>query len=515
MSTQQDLSGLQRSAAKSQGAVPMPKRPWRPRLVLPLVVCSVLGLVAISTWDLILPGTKVEVSPVIVKSIVGAQPGTVTVQAPGWLEPDPFPSYVSALTSGIISEVLVLEGERIETGQVVARLIDDDAKLARERADAILAERRAAVLAAKTELEAAETTLKTLVEHTEAVEKARAGIASIVAEKKKLVAEIAANESRVLATEDELNRKSRLVASQAVPRGSVERLKLRFEAEKADLEAEQASQAVLDAKLRIATVSLQAAEKNAELLITERRAHGLAQASLQLAGAAERRAEVSLAEADLRLARTEIRAAMPGIVLRRLVVPGSRMLSSSMEHSGHILHVYDPSKIQVRVDVPLADAAQVGLGQSAKIIVDALPDEVFSGTVSRLVHVADISKNTIEVKVSLNTPSAVLKPEMLARVRFLARDSKPSTTNARQHIFVPSSAIRQGEAGEHVFVAVDIDENRGRVESRPVEIGDAKIDDHVEVTKGLRPGDRVVVKAPSQLEAGQRIVVNSVSGRSN
>ena len=35
-------------------------------------------------------------------------------------------------------------------------------------------------------------------------------------------------------------------------------------------------------------------------------------------------------------------------------------------------------------------------------------------------HAADLSKNTLQVKVAVDNPSDLLKPDMLARVKFLA-----------------------------------------------------------------------------------------------
>ena len=57
---------------------------------------------------------------------------SAVTEAAGWLEADPFPIYVPALAPGIVKEVLVLEGEPVEAGQVVVRMIDDDARLVKE-----------------------------------------------------------------------------------------------------------------------------------------------------------------------------------------------------------------------------------------------------------------------------------------------------------------------------------------------------------------------------------------------
>ena len=506
-----DVRGLVR---RERSDIPLPKRRWRTRILLPgAILAVVVALVAIGAWEALAPATQVRVVPVVVKAIAGDAPGSVTVQAPGWIEPDPHAFYVPALTDGFVKEVLVLEGQAVEAGQIVALLIRDDASIERDRAAAVVDERRSATALAEADLEAAQLDIDKLIDRTAELEGARAAVAEVEAERVKLEAVIAAAEAVVLATQDEVDRKSKLTASQAVARGEVERLRLRLRAERAELEAARAGLPVLDARHNAARARLVAAEQHAELLIEERQRLGRAAAQLEITLAATRRAEAELAAAELRLARTEVRAETPGVVLRRLVSPGSRVQVTSEKHSAHVVHLYDPDKLQVRVDVPLADTTQVGIDQEAEIVVDALPDHTFRGVVSRLVHVADIAKNTVEVKVAVAEPTAVLKPEMLARVRFIAHRERQGGGELRQRLFAPRRGVRRGPTGEQVLVVIGLVEGRGRVERRAVTLGGREINGFVEVTDGLRPGDRVIVDAPEDLTNGARVVAIEESPR--
>ena len=94
--------------------------------------------------------------------------------APGWLEPDPFAHYSAALTSGVVEEVTVLEGQRVKRDDIVARLIDDDAKLALSRAEADLGIAHAELARAKADLEAKHDVMESLVDRRRAVERGRA-----------------------------------------------------------------------------------------------------------------------------------------------------------------------------------------------------------------------------------------------------------------------------------------------------------------------------------------------------
>ena len=176
-----DLRTLTRSADASErtAAIPRPRFNFKTRILLPGgIVLALLALMGYAARDSLLPAKAVTVVPVVLKD-VGAAAGAATtstsaataatvtgataavaaaagspvgsggVQAPGWVEADPFPIAVTALTDGVVREMLALEGQVVKAGDVVVRLIDDDAKLALAKAEAQLAEKQAALEAAQ------------------------------------------------------------------------------------------------------------------------------------------------------------------------------------------------------------------------------------------------------------------------------------------------------------------------------------------------------------------------------
>lgn len=65
--------------------------------------------------------------------------GKFIFQASGWVEPDPYPIAVPTLVGGIVDEVFILEGAEVKKDQQLARLVDDDAKLDLQEAQARVA----------------------------------------------------------------------------------------------------------------------------------------------------------------------------------------------------------------------------------------------------------------------------------------------------------------------------------------------------------------------------------------
>ena len=461
MSTTAGLAALRRpepgNPTEVPAFVPRPAFRWGTRVLLPLgLLLAMAALLAWSARDALWPAIEVRVVPVVVRphaasaedadeaAPAAAVGETTIVQASGWIEPAPYATTVPALTEGVVKEVLVLEGQRVEAGDVVARLIDDDARLTLRLVEAEFTEREAATAQA--------------------------------------AAARAAAEARAAEAHDELRRKRDLADSGTFTEATVARLELRVRGLEAEVAAAEAAER--------ATV------------------------------AAQRTAQVMVDQAKLALARTEIRTPVAGVVLSRSVEPGTRLTMAGPgpgeAHESGIVRIYDPSNLQVRVDVPLADAAKVGIGSAARIVSESLPDQPFSGTVVRVVHEANIQRNTVQFKVAIENPAAALKPEMLVRVRILGSSGGSGEGSA-----MPSDAIDSGlmmllpesallEIREDSAAAWIVGRDaRGRTVAtrRQLRLGSRHEDGFIEVVSGAGPTDRAIVDPPASLAEGARIRV--------
>jgi len=486
-----DLAVLTR-APQAADAVPPPKSRWKTRVLLPGVILAVFaGLLVWAARDVLLPGVPVRVVPVVVKTTAQAT-GTAMFQAPGWIEADPYVTNVTVLADGVVKDVLVLEGESVKAGQEIVRMVDDDARLALDRAEADLKKAQAANEAAKREWEYP-------VERERAVAVAESALAEVEAEVQKLESEIAVESARVEELAEKLRREEMAGVGDAIPEYQVVRTRLQLKTQQAALEAARSRRPVLEAKRREVKAQRHAARENLRLRIPERRA-------LDETAAALARAKVVRDEAELRLKRMIVKSPVDGVVLRRFVEPGTKlMLMMDMKTSGHAVWLYDPKHLQVRVDVPLADAANVSVGQKANVTVEVLPDRIFDGEVTRITHEADIQKNTLQVKVRIDEPVPELKPEMLARVKFLAIAKEGATSTEKARVFVPEKLLSRTDEGR--AKAWLVDPVRGTAMRRQVTTGPGKMNGWVEILEGLAPGDRLIADAPAGLEAGDRITI--------
>jgi len=469
-------------------------------LIPGVIIGAVLAGLGLAGFEAMRPATKVRVSSVVVVARASGSVGSAAqpdgsgapsaaparwVQAPGWIEPDPQPVVAPALRDGIIEEVLVLEGDRVERGAPVARLESRGAELELARA--------------KAELARAESDRQQAIS---LAENARAEDAQLPFMR-------AALQARSDAARDASERADRLAESNAMGEAEVVRLRQAMLEARADLEA-------IEPRQRAITAAIRAAEATA--------------ASATLV------AQAMLDEAALAFERSTVLSPIDGVVMEVHATPGENRFSGDMALGRAIVTLYDPRKLRVRADVPLADAAGLALGQRARISIEVLPDRTFDGVITRLVHKADIQKNTVGVKVTLLDPSPELKPDMLARVRIevtaptapsaptalhggsgaaVANGGSGSATapaggaiSARRSLAVLASALLGDGAERSAFVVTGVDRGRGRLESRRVRVTSAPPrDGWLTVLDGLSAGDRVVIEPSPSLADGSVVVI--------
>ena len=496
-------------------------RPRRLAVAIPTgVLVALTAVVGWTAWPLIRPAREVEVAQAVFdRSALQQQsdepgnntPDVPTVQAAGWLEAEPFYVACTALADGIVERVEVLEGERVEKGQVVARLVAEDSKIRLRRAEAELSAAEARLASAQAEREAARRAWDHPVEMERAVEAGAAALAEArgeLAQLPSLIDSARATLTRLKEEEERVRRSTERGVTTELERIVAEQ---RTAAQRAEVEALEARRPILQARVERLRAELRAARRDLELRIEDRRRLDAAEAAVAGARGEVDRARARRDEAALELDRMVIRAPISGYVQKRLKVPGDkaiRMMDSP--ESAHVVHLYDPESLRVRVDVPLADASHVHAGQACEVVVEVLPDRVFKGEVLRTTHEADLQKNTLEMQVKVIDPDPILRPEMLTRVKFLpptqGRRSRASAGDSAGRVLVPNEAVPAVGDTVRVWLVTDRRNGRGVLSARSVQVvergagwatvrGDVPPGALLAVgLDGGRPGERVVIR---------------------
>jgi RND family efflux transporter MFP subunit len=224
-----------------------------------------------------------------------------------------------------------------------------------------------------------------------------------------------------------------------------------------------------------------------------------ARAAVNSARAAETAAGAGLQAAAVAVDQTVIRAPFDGVVLTKNANVGDTItpFSQALDTKGAVVTMADMSSLEVEADVSESNLQKVKVGQSCVVELDAVPDARFQGSVNRVVPTVDRAKATVMTKISFRDPDPRILPDMSARVAFLTRELAPDEREPR--LAVRTAAVVRSDADQVVYVVRDDKVARVVVQTgRP-------IGEMVELVRGPRAGEKVVVSPPPTLRDGAAV----------
>ncbi len=177
----------------------------------------------------------------------------------------------------------------------------------------------------------------------------------------------------------------------------------------------------------------------------------------------QRAAQVSTARVDL--SRTEIRAPVDGVVIKRSVDVG-QTVAASLQAPELFIIAKDLRDMQVDTSIDEADIGRIKVGLRATFTVDAFPGRQFQGEVRSVRKAAQSVQNVVTyiAIISANNDRGELLPGMTANVRIVT-DTRDSVLK------VPNAALRFRPAAESTAVKSDAARNDDR--SKTVQVSDA------------------------------------------
>lgn len=451
MSALEDVLGRQ---AQAPPLPPAARRSWW----LPLAIgVLLLACFAIATWERWLPARTVPVVRVVALEGDASAVATdsIAFQAAGWIEASPLPIQATTLVEGVVEAVLVQPGQEVLAGQELARLDCTFHRLDLEAA-------RAAEAVAASRRDAAEAALDRLP-----------------AQRVRLEQDLVAARAHRDEVADEAQRLRE--GGAAIPAGSTRQAELRVFAHDAKVLAAEAMLQELSGEESILTAAAASAGNEHAAAVIDRR------------------------RAELVLERAVIRAPVAGIVMALHTAPGAKLMLDGMDDplSGTVATLVDPNSLQARVDVALADAGGLAVGQRVRLSCEYLGERSFTGRVSQVVGQADLQRNTVQAKVVFDAPQPTLRPDMLVRAQFLGTSTPvASSGSGRLRLYLPRSALPAGGDTAQVWII----DGSGRAAQRTLRLGGMK-EDHREVLEGLLAGEPVLVRPPVDLRPGERLRV--------
>lgn len=354
---------------------------------------------------------------------------------------------VRARVAGVLEQILFKEGSEVKQGQVLF-------VIQREEYEAALESARAQLAKAEADL--------TRARDTSVVDRARAELDQRRADLEKAERDVA--------------RYVPLAEAKAIPQQ--------------DLDTAQSQQKVTAAGVEVAEASL----KDTQLA---------QRTQIQLSEAAVRSAKAAVIQAELNLSYTKVVAPVSGIV-GKIQVDRGNLVGKNDPTLLVTISAVDP----IYVDFPMVEADYLKLAPRMRLDAEGrarsterqlelfLADNTafpHKGHVVFVDRALDPKTGTIGLRAEFPNPAKVLRPGQFARVRGVVEER----ANA---VLVPQLAV-QDQQGAKVVLVVEAGD---KVALRPVTL-DERVGDSYIVTKGVKPGERVIVEGVQKARPGMQV----------
>lgn len=244
-------------------------------------------------------------------------------------------------------------------------------------------------------------------------------------------------------------------------------------------------------------------------LNSARNAVQVALAQTQSGGAQIRQGNAELSSATLDLKRTVIVAPASGVIINKLVEPGTTV-AASFQTPNLFEIAADTTKMQVEASVDEADIGQIRAGQMVSFTVDSYPDDVFRAKVRQVRQAPVEAQNVVSylVIIDVDNVNGKLLPGMTANVEIITDVRKNVTrvpTNALR--FRPRLANRpqlvaekpgsdpekKGNTRPKVYLVSD---DPYRPVRKTIRTG-LQGEEYTEIVSGLKTGDKILVRTKS------------------
>jgi HlyD family secretion protein len=220
-----------------------------------------------------------------------------------------------------------------------------------------------------------------------------------------------------------------------------------------------------------------------------------------VAQATLRRAEAAIEYARFQVSQCIIASPIDGLVLRKYRELGDTINYGGQVQTGggatDIVQLADTADMRAEVDINESDISKVSLGMPASVVPDAYPQTSFDATVVKIYPEADRQKATVKVEAQIRQPNlSMIKPEMSVKANFL--EKRPAGED-QHRLFVPANSILRDGNESYLWTI------RSGMATRVHIAPGGETERGVEVRKGLKASDVVIVAPPANLTEARRV----------
>ncbi|EDX75596.1 efflux transporter, RND family, MFP subunit, putative [Coleofasciculus chthonoplastes PCC 7420] len=222
------------------------------------------------------------------------------------------------------------------------------------------------------------------------------------------------------------------------------------------------------------------------------RARLLAEVDQNRAKVGQARAEVGTA--TVMQSYTKLQSPISGIIQTRMVDPGV-----VVQPGMGVLKIGDYSRVRLQANVAQEDAGSIRVGTPIQAQVPGVTDQPLTGEITSIFPQTNNNTRTVTVEAVVDNPQ-----ERLLSGQFL--DMTILTNRKASTISVPRNAVGEFNGADSVWVIEDNQAQRRQVERGMIS------GDRMEITQGLKVGDRVITSGDSRLVPNVQVTVVDDTG---
>ncbi|HET8753155.1 MAG TPA: efflux RND transporter periplasmic adaptor subunit [Salinimicrobium sp.] len=158
------------------------------------------------------------------------------------------------------------------------------------------------------------------------------------------------------------------------------------------------------------------------------------------------------------------------------------------------------SEMYITASVPESYLGKIQKGTDVMVEIPAAGVE-FKSEVKQVGNFINPSNRTFEIKVAVPGDQKMIKPNLIASVKI-------NDYSAENAIVIPEHVIQQNAAGEKVAYVVEAENDSiGMARKRIITTG-SNYQDSIEVLKGIKAGEILIVEGAKNVQDGQRVKFN-------
>ena len=224
------------------------------------------------------------------------------------------------------------------------------------------------------------------------------------------------------------------------------------------------------------------------------------QSTADAAQAAFDQANAGIAKTQALISQKLVRAPFDGELGVRHVEVGQFLTAGTQ-----IVSLTDLSELYANFTVTEKDSANLKVGHTVRIAVDAYPGRAFEGKITAIEPQIATDTRNIRVQATIANPDHILKPGMFATTTVVLPDKAAVVT-------VPETAVDYTLYGDSVFLITEKKEDDGKTSLTAVRTfvrTGNRIEGRAEVLNGLKAGDRVVAVGQLKLQSGAAVAISA------